>query len=93
VQFHILTAKPEPYECITNMVVQFVLDMHFLKQVSLYGKFLSRITHQLIGCVIERACSAFAATGADPSRFLSLNHEASAPLATFSSFLNQSLNW
>lgn len=49
---------------------QFVLDMHFLKQVSLYGKFLSRITHQLIGCVIERACSAFAATGADPSSTL-----------------------
>lgn len=64
-----LTAKPEPYKCITNMVVQFVLDMHFLKQVSLYGKFLSRITHQLIGCVIEHACHAFAATGADPSRF------------------------
>ncbi|CAK9881462.1 unnamed protein product [Sphagnum jensenii] len=49
---------------------QFVLDMHFLKQVSLYGKFLSRITHQLIGGVIERACSAFAATGADPSSTL-----------------------
>jgi hypothetical protein len=69
-QFRILTAKPEPYKCITNMVVQFVLDMHFLKQVSLYGKFLSRITHQLIGGVIERACSAFAATGADPSSTL-----------------------
>ncbi|CAM6068273.1 unnamed protein product [Sphagnum tenellum] len=49
---------------------QFVLDMQFLTQVSLYYKFLSRTTHQLIGDVIARANTAFSATGADPQRML-----------------------
>jgi hypothetical protein len=47
-----------------------VLDMQFLTQVSLYYKFLSRTTHQLIGDVIARANTAFSATGADPQRML-----------------------
>jgi hypothetical protein len=53
-----------------TVVVQFVLDMEFLTQVSLYGKFLSRTTRQLIGDVIARANTAFSATGTDPQRML-----------------------
>jgi hypothetical protein len=56
-----------------TVVVQFVLDMEFLTQVSLYGKFLSRTTRQLIGDVIARANTAFSATGTDPQRFASIH--------------------
>jgi hypothetical protein len=48
---------------------QFVLDMQFVIQVAVNGRFLSRHMSQVVADISLRAVNTFAATGADPNRF------------------------
>ena len=48
---------------------QFVLDMQFVIQVAMNGRFSSRHMRQVVNDVTARAVTAFAATGGDPHRF------------------------
>jgi hypothetical protein len=47
---------------------QFVLDMQFVIQVAINGRFSSRHMRQVVNDVTARAVTAFAATGGDPHR-------------------------
>ncbi|XP_024397574.1 exocyst complex component EXO84B isoform X2 [Physcomitrium patens] len=49
---------------------QFVLDMQFIIQVALNGRFSSRHMRQVVNDVTARAVTAFAATGSDPHSVL-----------------------
>jgi len=46
-----------------------VLDMQFVIQVAMNGRFSSRHMRQVVNDVTARAVTAFAATGGDPHRF------------------------
>ena len=48
--------------------IQFVLDMQFVIQVAINGRFSSRHMRQVVNDVTARAVTAFAATGGDPHR-------------------------
>jgi hypothetical protein len=49
---------------------QFVLDMQFVIQVAVNGRFLSRHMSQVVADISLRAVNTFAATGADPNSVL-----------------------
>lgn len=52
--------------------VQFVLDMQFVIQVAINGRFSSRHMRQVVNDVTARAVTAFTATGGDPHRSVSI---------------------
>ncbi|KAJ3670171.1 hypothetical protein LUZ60_010495 [Juncus effusus] len=59
-----------PHPLGPNGLQQFYLDMQFVLTFGQQGRFLSRHVHQVILEIIQRAVSAFAATGLDPNDVL-----------------------
>ncbi|XP_042471321.1 exocyst complex component EXO84C-like isoform X2 [Zingiber officinale] len=49
---------------------QFILDMHFIVEITVCGGYSSRIVHQLVSAVITRAIGTFSARGIDPQSAL-----------------------
>lgn len=50
--------------------LQLILDMHFIVEIAVCGRFPHRPVQQLVSAIITRAVAAFSARGVDPQRFV-----------------------
>jgi hypothetical protein len=48
--------------------LQLILDMHFIVEIAVCGRFPHRPVQQLVSTIITRAIAAFSARGVDPQR-------------------------
>ena len=48
--------------------LQLILDMHFIVEIAVCGRFPHRPVQQLLSTIITRAVAAFSARGVDPQR-------------------------
>lgn len=48
--------------------LQLILDMHFIIEIAVCGRFPHRPVQQLVSTIITRAVAAFSARGVDPQR-------------------------
>jgi hypothetical protein len=48
--------------------LQLILDMHFIVEIAVCGRFPYRPVQQLVSAIITRAVAAFSARGVDPQR-------------------------
>ncbi|OAY71195.1 Exocyst complex component EXO84C [Ananas comosus] len=52
------------------LLIQLILDMHFIVEIAVCGGYSSRNVHQLVSAVITRAIGTFSAKGVDPQSAL-----------------------